>query len=351
MPPRPAARRVAFFSTSFPRDPDDPSGHFVRAEGLERAREGWEVHVFCPGEGPPRQDGPLHVWPCGGGDAFGWPGALSRLAEHPSRGLDALAFAHRTRRRLRREGPWERCVGHFLLPSLAVVPGVANTVELVGHGSDVRLLARLPGRSRLVGGLLARGVQLRFVARALMEELAASLAPEVARRLRAEAEVAPSPISMPELAEPPPLPEGFRVVLCGRLVASKRFDQGLAAVARAGATAIVVGDGPARRALEAEARRQLPPERVSFLGQRGRRETLAILAASHALLAPSPTEGAPTVIREARCLGLPVVSRAAGDVVDWARRDHGILVAEDPRDPVGALARALAQSQSTTSTE
>ena len=57
-----------------------------------------------------------------------------------------------------------------------------------------------------------------------------------------------------------------------------------------------------------------------------------------ALLHTSSAEGAPTVIREARALGVPVVACAAGDVASWAESDDGIFVS--PAD-VESLAGAL----------
>jgi glycosyltransferase involved in cell wall biosynthesis len=65
---------------------------------------------------------------------------------------------------------------------------------------------------------------------------------------------------------------------------------------------------------------------VRFLGQLGRSQTLTWIAAADLVLTASLDEGAPTVVREARALGTPVVARAAGDLVEWARRDPGLVV-------------------------
>jgi teichuronic acid biosynthesis glycosyltransferase TuaC len=44
------------------------------------------------------------------------------------------------------------------------------------------------------------------------------------------------------------------------------------------------------------------------------------------LLSTSAHEGAPSVVREARALGVPVVAVAAGDLAEWAKADPGIVV-------------------------
>ena len=77
---------------------------------------------------------------------------------------------------------------------------------------------------------------------------------------------------------------------------------------------------------------------MTFTGALPRREALAWVAAADALLHPSAVEAAPTVVREARALGVPVVACDAGDVVAWARDDAGIHLAEASAD---GLARAL----------
>jgi len=53
-------------------------------------------------------------------------------------------------------------------------------------------------------------------------------------------------------------------------------------------------------------------------------------------------EAAPTVIREARALGVPVIACDAGDVAAWAADDAGIRVVEGTAEALGgALANAL----------
>ncbi|HVY44240.1 MAG TPA: glycosyltransferase, partial [Minicystis sp.] len=62
------------------------------------------------------------------------------------------------------------------------------------------------------------------------------------------------------------------------------------------------------------------------------------VAAADVLLHASAVEGAPTVVREARALGVRVVACPAGDLAAWAAADPGITLAEPTAE---ALARAV----------
>ncbi len=137
------------------------------------------------------------------------------------------------------------------------------------------------------------------------------------------------------------------VVAVGRLDPRKGFDYLLHAageLARRGAPVDVelVGDGPARGALERLARELGIAERVRFLGWLPFAEARDAMGRATVLVHPSDGlgDGLPNVIREAMALGTPVIaSRVAGipEALDDGR--CGVLV--PPRD-VGALADALA---------
>jgi glycosyltransferase involved in cell wall biosynthesis len=110
-------------------------------------------------------------------------------------------------------------------------------------------------------------------------------------------------------------------VIVSRLVADKRVDLALAAANGVGFDqVVVVGDGPERQRLQ----RAFPS--ATFLGKLPRAGALAWLSAADVLVSASPAEGAPTVIREARALGVPVVAVAAGDLRRWAALDPKIHV-------------------------
>lgn len=135
-------------------------------------------------------------------------------------------------------------------------------------------------------------------------------------------------------------------VVVGRLVPGKRVDLAIRSVAAAARRwrLVVLGDGPDRAALERLAR-ELHVD-VTMTGQLDREATHAAIAACDLLLHTSVAEGAPSVIREARVLGLPVVATASGDVEAWAARDPAITIAPaEPRALAACLDRHILPEQ------
>jgi glycosyltransferase involved in cell wall biosynthesis len=275
----------------------------------------------------------------GGDDAFGFPGVLARLREQRARVVPATEFVWRATRWLRRESIMQphsapaRVVAHFVLPCGVPIAtrGLAKRVaelEVVCHGSDARLWARLPGRSLIARELLRSGAQLRFVSTELRDRVLSSLPERERAQLSAKSRVEPSPCDVEGV--PPKsesrltlgiAPHTKLVVIVARLVATKRVDVALEACRRIPhLEVIVLGDGPERASLTA----RFPL--VRFIGQVDRPTALAHIAAADALVSASLEEGAPTAIREARALGTPVVCLAAGDLLTWAQSDPGLLV-------------------------
>ncbi len=302
----------------------------------------------------------LHVHPAGGSLLFGFPGAAARFAENPLRLAGAAAFAEGVRRRLRELAPFDRVVAHWIVPGAwPLLMGVDAPLDVVSHGADVRLLVRLPEplRCAIVRSLLERGARFQFVAAHLRDTLAASLPSDLAARLGATSFVEPAPLELPDV-EPAAarlrasldMKEGEPLAVCvGRLVPEKRYNLALAGVARVAPRVrlAIVGDGPERLRLEALAARS--GVLTMSMGALPRPQALAWIAAADVLVHPSATEGAPTVVREARALGTSVVACAAGDLERWAQSDAGIaIVPPDPRAIGDAVLRAtsLRASQS-----
>jgi glycosyltransferase involved in cell wall biosynthesis len=345
--------RIAVLTTSFPRTAEDPAGHFVLSAARALAAEGHEVHVIAPGGSPvakPEPFGALTIHRAGGGSLFAWPGATARLQEAPWRILGAGVFAAGAIARFATLGPLDRVVAHWIVPCAypLAVAGSRAPLEVFAHGADVRLLLRAPRseRERVLSALLAREARITFAAAALREALERSINPALAARLAAHAHVEPPAIDVPDVAEHAAglraglqLAGGERLAVTAcRLVPSKRVGLAIesAHTAGAGVRLVVVGDGPEREALARRAAEL--GARVTFTGALPRREALAWIAAADVLLHPSEIEAAPTVIREARALGVPVVACDAGDVAAWAQDDAGIRVIEPT---VAALGRAL----------
>jgi glycosyltransferase involved in cell wall biosynthesis len=322
----PSPRHTVVVTTSYPSAPGDPSGHFVAAEVSGLRARGERVTVIAPRVGTPAAGPDDRFLPAG--DAFGWPGVLARLRERPSRVFGLLQFVLAARRELAHHPDAARIVAHFVVPCawpIATSRGRA-TVEVVAHGSDVRLVARLPRPLRRLVARGLAGAEVRCASEELRRELAMALEPHARLRFR----VVPPPL---DLAAAPrraaarvalAVPEHAQLcVVVGRLLPQKRVDVALRAASLVpGALAIVVGDGPERARLE-----RLFPE-VRFVGRVPRDQALSWIAAADVLLSASALEGAPSVVREARALGTRVVARPCGDLDAWSRNDAGLHVLE-----------------------
>jgi teichuronic acid biosynthesis glycosyltransferase TuaC len=318
--------RVALVTTSYPLVQGQAAGHFVASEAEALCRSGHRVLVIAPGPvSSTSGDNPrIHRLPTG--TLFGAPGALARLRANPLRAAYAVSFVLAARRVLRAHGPFQRVIAHWLVPSAWPIALAAEApLEAVAHGSDVRLLRALPRAAArcIITQLLGAG-SLRFSSEALRQELATICGLEALR----DARVRPCAI---DLAGSPDrscararlaLPHDARlIVINARLVPDKRVASALRAVAALPRSyVVVVGDGP----LLAPLRRQFPG--VRFTGQLLRPEALCWTAAADVLVSASRHEGAPTAIREARALGVPVVASEAGDLADWAVDDAGLSV-------------------------
>ncbi|MCC6646485.1 MAG: glycosyltransferase family 4 protein [Polyangiaceae bacterium] len=325
--------RIAHVATSYPRDPDDPTGHFVRAEALADALENNEVHIVAPA--PFARDVGVEAHALGGAALFSWPGAVARGRALPSRWLHAPVALARGARALAELEP-DVIVAHWALPcAWPMSAGRRAELRVVSHGGDVRLLVGLPSPARdaLVGWLAARAAEWRFVARSLLGALLDVSPPSLRTDVERIASVRPPRVDVSEAGAPPG--HGHAVVV-GRLVRSKRIDLAIDAATRARVPLVVIGDGPEEGAL----RRRAAGADVRFTGRLGRRDTLSWLRGARALLHPSELDAAPTAVLEARALSVPVIAADVGDVAWWATRDDGITVTRrDARSLADALAR------------
>lgn len=318
--------RIALISSSYPNDPLDASGHFVAAEAQALAARGHHVTVLCPGERGIEQQPRLRVVRLGATELFAWPGALDQLRRRPWVLPAAFTFVQRARKAIEDLGPFDRIVAHWIVPcGWPIASELDAPLEVVAHGSDVRLLLRLPApfRRHVLGTLLRRGAKFRFVSHALQRALATDT-PELA----AHSTVRPSDI----IVEGVPTrhdarrrlglhPELLLFVVVARLVPDKRVRVGLEALALVPRSkVVVVGEGPEHDVLL----RDFPD--VRFAGHLPRDQTLAWIAAADVLVSTSRQEGAPTVVREARALGVPVVAAPAGDLEQWSAEDPGIVL-------------------------
>jgi teichuronic acid biosynthesis glycosyltransferase TuaC len=318
--------RIAFVTSSYPSDPLDPSGHFVAAEAAALAAQGHSVTVLCPGESRVDEQDPVRVIRLGAGRLFAWPGALEQLRRRPWALAAAVPFVRRARKRLRELGPFDRVVAHWIVPcGWPIAFDSVAPLEVVAHGSDVRLLLGLPAplRRYVLGALLRGGVRFRFVSHELRNALVAQ-SPELASRSKVRASdivVDDVPNRAEARRQLGVAPAARLCVVVGRLVSAKRVAVALGALELLpSSTVVVVGDGPEREPLA----RGFPGAR--FVGHLSRDRALAWIAAADLLVSASRREGAPTVIREARALGVPVVAAPAGDLEQWSAADPEIVL-------------------------
>lgn len=122
------------------------------------------------------------------------------------------------------------------------------------------------------------------------------------------------------------------IVHLGRLRKYKSVEVALRAMVRIrerlpAATLGIVGDGPHRPALEAEARRLGLGSSVQFLGFMGSDALVEYLNRAHLLINPSPKEGWGLTVVEANACGLPVVASDRPGLRDSVRDgETGFLV-------------------------
>jgi glycosyltransferase involved in cell wall biosynthesis len=135
------------------------------------------------------------------------------------------------------------------------------------------------------------------------------------------------------------------VLAIGRLEPMKGFAVLLAALAqlvRDGEPVrlTLVGDGPERAALEAQAARDLPPGAVRFTGALGAPEVTRRLAGADVFCLPSFAEGLPVVLMEAMAAGLPVVATRIMGIPELVRDgESGLLVPPGRAEPLAAALR------------
>jgi glycosyltransferase involved in cell wall biosynthesis len=326
--------RVVVVTSSYPRFAADPSGHFVAAEVRELCAAGHDVAVIAPGPAPSREYAGCEREACvrwvDAGDAFGWPGVVSRVRQRPSRAIGVLRFVRSAARELERLGPMDRVIAHFVLPSAWPVLACSRirtaNVEIVAHGSDARLFAALPAplRHAIARTFTRRGARVRCTSLELKRVLERALG----RNFGGDIRVAASPVSVAgapsreRARERLGIEKATRVlVIVGRLVRGKRVDVALRALSLVpDARVMVVGDGPERAELE----RAFP--HVMFAGQLDREQALTHIAAADVVISASRNEGSPSVAREARLLGTPFVALAAGDLAERYAQDDGVIV-------------------------
>jgi glycosyltransferase involved in cell wall biosynthesis len=137
---------------------------------------------------------------------------------------------------------------------------------------------------------------------------------------------------------------GVRVLgWIGRIVDVKGADvfvRALAGLPAAGAIGIMIGDGPARAAVEALAASLELGARVRFLGEVA--DAAPLMSGFDAFVLSSRSEGTPIVILEAMRAGLPIIATRVGGVPDVVQDPQvGWLVPPEAPEALAGAMRAL----------
>jgi glycogen synthase len=131
-------------------------------------------------------------------------------------------------------------------------------------------------------------------------------------------------------------------VFAGRLTPQKNLPLAVSALSRvAGASLVIVGDGPSRAELVRAIDEAGVRDRVTLTGALPRSEAIECMRAADASILPSDWENFPHAAVEALAAETPVIATAVGGVPEIVQSGvNGILV--PPRDP-DALAAAMAR--------
>jgi glycosyltransferase involved in cell wall biosynthesis len=291
--------RVAFLTTSYPRDESDSAGAFMRDAVEDLQAAGVEIEVVSPASFN-------HF-----GIAYG-AGIMGNLRRSPGKALLLPAFLAAYTRAARRTSRNADLVHAHWLPSGLPARASGKPYLLTMHGTDAELARRAP-------------VLFRPLVRAARMVLCVSESlTETARRLGArEVRVVPMGIAVPDTtveSDDPP-----HVLFVGRLSEEKGVPE-LAEAAK-GLPLVVVGDGPLRDRV---------PGTVGFVPPA---ELPGYFDRAAVVVCPSRREGYGVVARQAMAHGRPVVATAVGGLAEAiVDGESGVLV---PPGDIATLGEAL----------
>jgi glycosyltransferase involved in cell wall biosynthesis len=346
--------RALTLSTLFPNRAEPTLGPFVERQTLGlAARPAVEVEVVAP-VGLPH-------WPLSLHPHYAARSALPREEEWkglrvhrprytvwpkvaPARTPAAIAEALLPLlRSIRRRFPFDLIDAEFFWPdgpaAMALGRALGVPFSVKARGADIHHWGARPdtGPQVLEAGLAADG--LLAVSEAMKRSMAELGLPEEKIRVHhTGVDAAFVPVERAAAKRSLGI-EGPLIVTAGALIPRKGQSFAIEALALlAGATLVLIGDGPDRARLEALARRLGVDGRVRFLGSRPHAELPRWLAAADVTLLPSSSEGLANVWVESLACGTPVVTTDVGGAREAIDRPEAGRLA--PRDPA-ALAAAV----------
>src|SRR5581483_3819259 len=291
--------RVAVLTTSYPRDPADPAGAFMRDAVEDLRGAGVEIEVVSPATF-------RHF-----GIAYG-AGIVGNLRRAPARGLLLPAFMAAYTRAAKRAAARADLVHAHWVPSGYPARATGKPYVLTMHGTDAEL-------ARCGPALFRPAVRAARIVTCVSESLTPTARELGARDVR----VVPVGVNVPETTVEPDDPP--HVLFVGRLSEEKGVLELLEATR--GLPLVVVGDGPLRGRVP-EARGFVPPA-----------ELPGYIDRAAVVVCPSRREGYGVVARQAMAHARPVVATAVGGLAEAiVDGESGILV---PPGDTSALRAAI----------
>ncbi len=227
---------------------------------------------------------------------------------------------------------------HFFLAGLPAVLFQRRPVVVSEHWSV--FLPEDPVRLGFGGRLAAR---VAFARAALVLPVSPALQRAIeGHGLRARFRIVPNVVDT-SLFRPGDAP-GDGLLAVGLLYEAKGFDVLLEALARLpGERLLLVGDGPLRGALEAQAERLGVADRVVFHGGAPKEEVAELMRRARLALVPSRFETSGVVALEALASGTPIVASDVGALPDLLQGGGGLVApAGDPEGLARTIREALA---------
>lgn len=360
-----ARGRVLCVTSSFPRWAGDSTAPFVHHLAQDLQALGWSVDVLAPhapgaavkevmgGVGVERF---RYLWPEALQTLCYQGGALAKLRENPLNKFKLPSFVlcewASVFRRLGR-GRYDLLHSHWVLPqgfigALAAGPRKIPHVVSV-HGSDVFALK---------GSILDRCKRFALRAADIVTVNSSATRQATERLLPGIPDLRSVPFGVsaaraPDASQVSALRRRYRrepgplLVFLGRVVFEKGVEDlisavGILAPKMPGVTALIVGDGPDRPALEAAVGKLGLNDKIFFSGWAAPDEVPAYMAAADLFVGPSWFEGQGLVFAEAMLAETPVIATDVGGVGDTVRHEvTGLLVRDRAPGQIAAAVERL----------
>lgn len=329
--------KVLFVATAYPARVDDARGAHVHRLARSLVERGHEVTVVAPGQTKSEQieiDGVRVVlfryWVRSRHRvASGVGGIVPAVRQRPSLAFQLVSLTVMMGRSVRSEVDSHDVVhSHWVIPSALIVRVLRRRCEVAtAHGADVNIASK----STLGRFLLRFALGNTAVVSAVSEDIAARLRQAGCSRV----ELTPLGVEVP-LAEAPANEDyDHDIVFVGSLVERKNVGLVLRAMRLLeerglSPSFVVVGDGPKRRQLEAEAGSL--NSYVRFLGEVEPQQAVHFIRRSRCLVLPSISEGRPTVVLEAMANDAVVVASDIAGTREMVESDVTGLLFEPGQD-------------------